>query len=65
MCEVLSEFGIDLKRVYCITTDNGANVVLATKLLALARNHRSLTENSEGILPIINWLYLILIIKIK
>lgn len=47
VCDILTEFGINLSNVYSVTTDNGANIVLAVKLMASARDKLRSQENGN------------------
>lgn len=49
--DVLKEFGVKLNQVYAVTTDNGANIVLAVKLLNLENENATSAQidfDSEG-----------------
>lgn len=44
---ILKEYDINLLQVYCVTTDNGANMLKAVKLLKEAVNNIELNPNDE------------------
>lgn len=47
VCEVLKEFDIKLSQVYSVTTDNGANMLLAVKLLHVENTNSLLVDSNS------------------
>ena len=58
VCDVLKEFDIKLSQVYAVTTDNGANIALAVRLLAkqcdsnVAEEQNQIENDDDGSLLI-------------